>query len=527
MSPGSTGPFLEEDIQQARLHGLQEAQLAAQLELLLNPPAPVKLMRACTVGHGIRRLDFPEARQLEEIQVRHAAQGRCMKFVPASGSASRMFSALIAHWKDKITSLEQVRARAERADPNSLQVLEFLQGLERLPFYEQLLGSLPLAGSNPAELLGRGSIGELLEGLLGPRGMGYEDLPKALVSFHKYGEEVRTSLEEHLVEAAFYVADQQGFCKVHFTVSPAHLERFKARLEHAEKHYGEKLGVNFQIQVSVQEPCTDTLALDMGNRPFRDPEGRLVLRPGGHGALLKNLQETQGDIVFIKNIDNVPHGRFLEQSVFWKRVLAGCLIKLQEEIFELIELLEHSCPGESSLRRAMEYAEAELCLVMPPRKEMGTRQEASSKLRQWLDRPLRVCGMVENKGEPGGGPFWVKVPPGECPLQIVESVEVDLLEKTQRAIWASSTHFNPVDMVCGLRDKRGKPYDLRLFVDSSRVLITKKSTGGRELKALEHPGLWNGGMARWNTVFVEVPVSTFQPVKTVNDLLRPGHQPSG
>ncbi len=525
MSPGDQVKFSEQDRTQIRNHGLHEAQILAQLESFLHPPTPIELVRACTVGDGIRRLNPSEAREMAKIQISEAGKGRCMKFVPASGSASRMFSGLIALRKEGISSLAEVQTRAQRGDSNALQVLEFLGGLERFPFYGELAEFMARAGADPATMLGKGSIGELLEALLGPNGMGYEDLPKALVAFHSYGEEVRTSLEEHFLEAAGYVADAWGCCKVHFTVSPVYLERFKAVLEQAKSKYEKKLGVSFQIQVSVQDPSTDTLAVDMGNRPFRDNEGRLVLRPGGHGALLKNLQETQGDIVFIKNIDNVPHGRFLEEIVFWKRVLGGCLIKLQGEINRVMGLLGLPSPDERSIRVAMELAQDELHLPIPSRKALGSRVEASLRLRDWLDRPLRVCGMVENKGEPGGGPFWVKAPAGNSQLQIVESVEVDLSKESQRAIWLSSTHFNPVDMVCGLRDPHGRPYKLSLFADASRVLVTKKSSGGRELKALEHPGLWNGGMARWNTVLVELPLGTFQPVKTVNDLLRPGHQP--
>lgn len=517
--------FSEQDRSQIRSHGLDEAQILAQLESFLHPPSPIELVRPCTVGDGIKRLSPSEAREMAKIQVREAGKGRCMKFVPASGSASRMFSGLIALRKEGITSLEEVQRSARRGDSNALQVLEFLESLERFPFYGELAAVMARAWGDPVTLLGQGRIGEFLEALLGPNGMGYEDLPKALVAFHRYGEEVRTSLEEHLLEAAGYVADARGCCKLHFTVSPVHLERFRGILKQAKSKYQEKLGVSFQIQVSVQDPSTDTLALDMENRPFRDKEGRLVFRPGGHGALLRNLQKTQGDIVFIKNIDNVPHGRFLEEIIFWKRVLGGCLLKLQEEIYHVTNLLEHPSPDERSIKMGMELAQEELHLPMPSRKDLGSRVEASFRLRQWLDRPLRVCGMVENRGEPGGGPFWVKTPTGGSEIQIVESVEVDLSDETQKAIWLSSTHFNPVDMVCGLRNAHGRPYELSVFADASRVLITKKSSGGRELKALEHPGLWNGGMARWNTVLVELPLATFQPVKTVNDLLRPGHQP--
>lgn len=519
--------FSEQDRLQIRAHGLEEAQVLAQMNYFLDPPKPVRLSKPCTLGDGLLRLDLSEANHLVELQRRVAMEGRCMKFVPASGSASRMFSTLIAHHKAQAPSSQELHGQASARHGPIGELVAFLQGLEKFPFYPELRESMLGAGMEPLELASQGHIRQILDHLLTDAGLGYQDLPKALVLFHRYGEQARTALEEHLVEAAHYVTDGEGICRVHFTVSPGHLERFLREIERVRQLHEPRLGVRFQVGVSLQNPSTDTLAVDLENHPFRSEDGRLLFRPGGHGALLENLQKLDGDIVFIKNVDNVPHERLLKHTVLWKRILGGYLVRLQGQIFELLARLGQDPVAESTIGEAMEFANSILSLPMPKRAELGTAREAAWRLSHFLNRPLRVCAMVENRGEPGGGPFWVEVGPGECPLQIVESVQVDLASPEQREIWESSTHFNPVDMVCGVRDPHGNPYDLMRFADASAVMITRKSSGGRELKALEHPGLWNGGMARWNTVFLEVPEVTFQPVKTVNDLLRPGHQPQG
>ena len=341
-------------------------------------------------------------------------------------------------------------------------------------------------------------------------GLRYGETPKGLVSFHRYGDEVRKAVEEHLVEGAQYAA-AGGEVKIHFTVSPEHLTRFEALLAEKIPGYESRFGVKYRISFSVQDPSTDTLAVNPDCTPFRRADGRLLFRPAGHGALIGNLGKIDADIVFVKNIDNVTTDARRSDTVLYKKALAGVLLALQERIFEYLMALE--VPG-AELEPIAAFIENELCVKLP--KDYGT-----ALLRQVLDRPIRVCGMVRNEGEPGGGPFWVAGADGLETLQIAESNQI---APEKRELMRSATHFNPVDLVCSFRTSKGGRFDLREFVDPATGFISRKSDGGRELLAQELPGLWNGAMARWNTVFVEVPITTFSPVKVVTDLLRPEHQ---
>jgi hypothetical protein len=288
-------------------------------------------------------------------------------------------------------------------------------------------------------------------------------------------------------------------------------------LESVRRRYEERYRVRFRVTFSVQSPSTDAIAVDLANRPFRLQDETLLFRPAGHGALIENLNDLGGDIVFIKNIDNIVPDRLMENTVRWKRALGGYLVKVQTEAFSFLERLGTGSPERALLRKGLEFMRGELALPIPGTKSGRSQREIARLLKYWLDRPLRVCGMVRNQGEPGGGPFWIEAPPGMPSLQIVESVQVDMASSAQRKAWESATHFNPVDVVCAVRDHRGRPFDLTRFVDPTAVLITRKSKDACELKALELPGLWNGAMAGWNTIFVEVPLATFNPVKTVHD----------
>ena len=341
-------------------------------------------------------------------------------------------------------------------------------------------------------------------------GLRYGETPKGLVSFHRYGDEVRKAVEEHLVEGAQYAA-AGGEVKIHFTVSPEHLTRFEALLAEKIPGYESRFGVKYRISFSVQDPSTDTLAVNPDCTPFRRADGRLLFRPAGHGALIGNLGKIDADIVFVKNIDNVTTDARRGDTVLYKKALAGVLLALQERIFEYLMALE--VPG-AELEPIAAFIENELCVKLP--KDYGT-----ALLRQVLDRPIRVCGMVRNEGEPGGGPFWVTGADGLETLQIAESNQI---APEKRELMRLATHFNPVDLVCSFRTSKGGRFDLQEFVDPATGFISRKSDGGRELLAQELPGLWNGAMARWNTVFVEVPITTFSPVKVVTDLLRPEHQ---
>jgi len=497
---------------QIAAQGTSIEEVERQLELFRNPPRPVELVRPCAIGDGIRTLAAAERVGVARLAEEGARQGRMTKFVPASGAASRMFQALLAARGH--ADLAGARARASAGDHNAAALVELAQGLPRFAFVDDLRASLRRAGLDLDALAGRGELGPVLDHLLGPAGLDYAALPKGLLKFHTYAEGARTPFEEHLVEAAGTVRGGDGATRLHFTVSPEHRSRFDALLEAVRSRYEQRFAARFEVGFSVQKPATDTIAADLEGRPFRDDAGRLLFRPGGHGALIENLADLGGDVVYIKNIDNVVPEHLAGPTLEWKRALGGLLLRLQGEIFRHLERLSAD-PSPAEIEAAARFAAAELALDVAP---------ARAALLRALERPLRVCGVVPNTGEPGGGPFWVRAGDGGISPQIVESAQVGDSPE-QRAIFAASTHFNPVDLVCGLRDRHGQPFDLRRHVDESAVFIARKSSGGRELQALERPGLWNGAMADWITVFVEVPIETFNPVKTVLDLLRPQHQP--
>ncbi|HKQ62658.1 MAG TPA: DUF4301 family protein, partial [Candidatus Polarisedimenticolaceae bacterium] len=389
---------------------------------------------------------------------------------------------------------------------------ELLRELPRFAFHADLARVL---GREPAELAARGEFGAILDALLGAGGLDYERQPKALIKFHADGASGRTPLEEHLVEAVHLTRDGRDACRLHFTLSAEHHAAVAAELEAAVARQKRALGVVFEIGLSGQHPSTDTVALDDEGRLLRDGHDRLVLRPGGHGALIENLGQLGADLVFVKNIDNVQPDRAKPEAMRWKQALAGYLLELEQERAQHLESLRDPAPPAHALEAAERFARHRLHADGE-----GSGREA---LIARLDRPLRVCGVVANTGEPGGGPFWVRSSAGAVSLQLVESAEVDPRDPAQQAILRSATHFNPVDLVCAVRDAAGRPYDLRRFVDPEAAIVSKKHIAGRDVTVLERPGLWNGAMAGWNTVFVEVPLSTFTPVKTLLDLLRPEH----
>ena len=465
-------------------HGLTPAALETQLKNFREGFPFLPVTRAASCGDGIRVLDAAGIEQAAARYDRAKESLRVVKFVPASGAATRMF-------KDLFEFVREGRRTAV--------VGELLANRRRFAFWPELR---TIVGDDADEL-------RTVENIVA-EGLRYGETPKGLVSFHRYGDEVRKAVEEHLVEGAQYAA-AGGEVKIHFTVSPEHLTRFEALL--AEKIPGceSRFGVKYRISFSVQDPSTDTLAVNPDCTPFRRADGRLLFRPAGHGALIGNLGKIDADIVFVKNIDNVTTDARRGDTVLYKKALAGVLLALQERIFEYLMALE--VPG-AELEPIAAFIENELCVKLP--KDYGT-----ALLRQVLDRPIRVCGMVRNEGEPGGGPFWVTGADGLETLQIAESNQI---APEKRELMRLATHFNPVDLVCSFRTSKGGRFDLQEFVDPATGFISRKSDGGRELLAQELPGLWNGAMARWNTVFVEVPITTFSPVKVVTDLLRPEHQ---
>lgn len=465
-------------------HGLTPAALETQLKNFREGFPFLPVTRAASCGDGIRVLDAAGIEQAAARYDRAKESLRVVKFVPASGAATRMF-------KDLFEFVREGRRTAV--------VGELLANRRRFAFWPELR---TIIGDDADEL-------RTVENIVA-EGLRYGETPKGLVSFHRYGDEVRKAVEEHLVEGAQYAA-AGGEVKIHFTVSPEHLTRFEALLAEKIPGYESRFGVKYRISFSVQDPSTDTLAVNPDCTPFRRADGRLLFRPAGHGALIGNLGKIDADIVFVKNIDNVTTDARRGDTVLYKKALAGVLLALQERIFEYLMALE--VPG-AELEPIAAFIENELCVKLP--KDYGT-----PLLRRVLNRPIRVCGMVRNEGEPGGGPFWVTGADGLETLQIAESNQI---APEKRKLMRSATHFNPVDLVCSFRTSKGGRFDLQEFVDPATGFISRKSDGGRELLAQELPGLWNGAMARWNTVFVEVPITTFSPVKVVTDLLRPEHQ---
>jgi hypothetical protein len=454
--------------------------------------------------------------------------GRISKFVPASGAASRMFRQLEAVHHGETVGRAELEKRAEAGDEDAGRALTFLDRLERFAFFEDLEAAVEAAGLDADKLRRAGAVAPLLDHLLDDadgHGLRYASLPKGLIPFHRYpGGERRTAFEEHLVEAVGMLRDEEAVCRLHFTVSPLHEEAFEELLEGVRERYEERYECTFEVSFSHQSHATDTLAVDPDNRPFRRNDGRLLLRPGGHGALLENLGALDADMVLVKNIDNVlPEGR-QETVLLWNRLLIGQMAELRDRTADLLSRLESTGGDDPELLDDGAELAAELGHPLPA----AVASAAAAKRRTWLidrlDRPLRVCGMVENIGEPGGGPFWVRDAEGNESLQIVEKSQVDLGDAQQAEILSTATHINPVDLVCAVCDRSGHPYDLSDYVDPTAALVAEKFHQGRPLKALERPGLWNGAMAGWNTVFVEVPQATFSPVKTLFDLLRDAHQ---
>lgn len=503
-------PSLERsDLEQLERVGISRREAERQLALLAAPPPAPRLLRPCRLGDGIRAVDGELESELAARGRAAAAAGRLSKFVPASGAASRMFEPLAP-------ALEAGGAAAP----------ELVDHLDRFPFAGELRQAMRVAGHDLDGCVRAGDHAPIVRCLLETPGLGFRELPKGLLGFHSYDDGPRTAFEEHLIESVPCVADAGGVCRLHFTVAESYLDAFGSLLERLREPLLERYGARFEVTFSVQSPATDTLAVDLEDRPFRLDDGRLLLRPGGHGALLPNLAGFDGDVVLVKNIDNVlPEPRH-QEIAHWKHVLAGYLVRLQASAFELLEGLEAATPSSALVEAGFELLANELG-TSPPPELAGAAAEAQRRyLVDRLDRPLRVCGVVRNEGEPGGGPFWVGSEGGRASLQIVERSQIDSGDATQRSIFEAGTHFNPVDLACAPRDRRGRHFDLERFVDPAAVFISSKSQDGRELRALERPGLWNGAMARWNTLFVEVPIATFAPVKTLFDLLRPAHQRS-
>ena len=500
--------------------GIRPEEAARQIALFRDPPPYTRVLRPCQPGDGILSISVAMQASLLACFDAAARRGRIAKFVPASGAATRMF-------KDLLAFLAEPEG-AEMPGP----VRTFFDNLPRFAFYEDLAAALGADGIDLEEAVRKGEHRLVLSYLLEKPGLGYADLPKGLLPFHCYPEGPRTPFAEHLVESAAIARDDNGLCLLHFTVSPEHQDGFERLLDRVRPGLEERYDCRFEVTFSTQRHSTDTLAVDPQNQPFRQDDGTLLFRPGGHGSLIDNLKDLgrEGwDVVLLKNIDNVVPDDRKPVVHLWKRLLGGCLLSVRERAFTHLDRLEaldgvQGDEAETVLRQAAGFVAVELCRPLPEGFEETDPRERKQFLMDVLDRPIRVCGVVRNQGEPGGGPFWVESPSGGISPQIVEASQIDSRDPEQQAVLKASTHFNPVDVACGLCDRHGEPYDLHRFIDPATVFISEKSHEGRPLKALERPGLWNGAMAGWNTVFVEVPDATFAPVKTVLDLLRPEHQ---
>ena len=522
--------FTQADLEHMEKLGITEDEARRQLAILEKGQRWTVLQKPCTPGDGITILDHEDQERLISRWQEGADEGRLSCFLPASGAATRMFAFLqrIRNQVDEIT-LEGVADRFGRSSDDYREFQVFIGSLVEFAFFEPLVEVMGKAGISLQERVKLGIYNDILDFLLEPRGLNYSSRPKALIPFHRYLDHYRTALEEHLVESVHTVRDRKQRSSIHFTVAVENQGEAEAHGRKAAAKYGERLGVQYELSFSIQSPATNTLAVDLQNKPFRKDDGNLLFRPGGHGALLQNLNQLEGDIVLIKNIDNVVTDERRDLVVRHQRILAGMLLEVQDAIFNYLKLLRSGSLKANEIQEVLDFVVQRFNPSVEEQFLSCGEEEKVARLFRLLNRPLRVCGMVVNRGEPGGGPFWVKDGSGRVSLQVVEQAEIDRSSTEQEAILAGSTHFSPVQIVCGLRDFQGQPFDLRQFVDSGAVFVSRKTEDGRELKALELPGLWNGGMAYWNTIFVEIPEETFNPVKTINDLLRPGHrsEPSG
>ena len=500
------------DLQLLKQKGITPEQIEQQLHFFATNFPYLKIISAATPNNGIELVNNDNiAYYLEQWDNYLAQNCTIVKFVPASGAASRMFKDLFAFIEGKS---EMPEKEAEK---------EFFEQIEKFAFYDLLNNKcVENEKKNIAELIAENQYKTVIENLLLPCGLNYGSLPKGLLLFHSYAAEKRTPAQEHLVEGAMYAANSQHNANIHFTVSAEHRQLFDEHIKQYLPEYKNNLGRNFSVSFSEQKPSTDTIAADSNNEPFRE-NGELLFRPGGHGALIENLNDIDADIIFIKNIDNVVPDSMKNATVIYKKVIAGYLVNLQKQNFKYLKELENENISIEKIREIASFCEHQLNNINPIFEKL-TAEEKRKYLFGKLNRPIRVCGMVKNTGEPGGGPFLTVNVDETISAQILESSQIDMSKPEEKDKMLKSTHFNPVDLVCGVKNYKGEKFDLLRFVDKNTGFISLKSKNGKELKALELPGLWNGAMSDWNNVFVEVPIDTFNPVKTVNDLLRVAHQ---
>jgi len=507
--------FSTKDKKQIENRGSDLRTILTQIENFKSGFPYLQIKEAASVDNGIIKLSDEKIKKYVAFYDEKIEHGtRPLKFIPASGAASRMFKALF----EALEALEN-EADEESVLSKNKAAKQFNDEFEKFAFSSDLE---KIIKDNGEKINAKSKI----HFLLNEKGLNYGALPKGLLKFHKYQTGERTPFEEHLVEGAKYATEKTGLAKLHFTVSPEHQSVFESLLDVVKSKFESELNVTFEVSFSQQKPSTDAIAVDLNNEPFRENDGSILFRPAGHGALIENLNDLNADVIFIKNIDNVVPDRLKAPTVEYKKALAGVLLKNQEKLFFYQKELNEKHPvalDHAFLAAASNFLENTLNTKPAESQYYTEKEELYYYLREKFNRPLRVCGMVKNEGEPGGGPFWAKNSDGTISLQVVESSQIDPESVQQQNILKNATHFNPVDLVCAVKNFKGEKYDLTKFTDPSTGFISKKSKDGKELKAQELPGLWNGAMSNWNTLFVEVPIETFNPVKTVNDLLRDQH----
>lgn len=497
------------DIKQIELKGLTEQDIKNQIDHFKNGFPFVNVLRPATVDDGILKLNTDEIQSYEKLF--KDLNPDVIKFVPASGAATRMFKFLFEFYaaaNDRYNGIQEIK---------NADVRRFFEHIEKFAFYNDLRQALENHGFDLISLLKEGKYKQILKYFLFDEGLNYGQKPKGVLCFHSYSNGVRTAFEEHLIEGAEYCQNTDGKVKIHFTISNEHKDLFKDLTNAKVKAIENKYSIHFEISFSQQKASTDIVAVDSQNKLFRNKDNSLLFRPGGHGALIENLNDLDADIIFIKNIDNVVPDSLKTDTILYKKALAGVLLSYQERIFGYLHILESGkCDGDK-VNEIKDFIENNLCYRKPGKL-------SKEELFTILNRPIRVCGMVKNEGEPGGGPFWVKQKNAVENLQVVETAQIDLTKIENKELLNKASHFNPVDLICATKDFKDKKFNLLKYRDINTGFISKKSQNGKELKAQELPGLWNGAMANWNTIFVEVPITTFNPVKTVNDLLRKEHQ---
>lgn len=513
--------LLKADLKQIKSKGITPEKIEEQVEVFKRGIPFVNLVSAATIGNGVERFSGEERQRFVDRFQSERDNLDLLKFVPASGAATRMFKALFEFLHGFDPEKETVNAYVNRTKDQVIRT--FFVGVEKFPFYHEVMEEMEKRYPDYIKLSYDHQKLIFIKLLLSKDAFNFGDFPKGLLPFHRYKRRPSTAFEEHLYEAAIYNSSK-GRSRLHFTISEEHLQKFKDEFKKIRSSVEEKTGVKFDISFSFQKPSTDTIAVTLDDEPFRLESGELLFRPGGHGALIENLNDQEADLIFIKNIDNVVVYKFKEEMTEYKQMLAGKLLELREQAYAYSKLLDESVPDEATIQEIMTFLREKLNVHIKSDVNKYKEIYQIEFLKEKLDAPIRVCGMVQNEGEPGGGPFWIKDADGNISLQIIESAQIDKKNKFQNKILKEATHFNPVDIVCTVKNYKGEKYNLLDYVDHNQAFITHKTKDGKELKALELPGLWNGGMARWNTVFVEVPLITFNPAKTVVDLLKQPHQ---